>query len=245
MSPLLSVEKLHAGYLGNPVVRDVTMTVAPGEIVALLGPNGAGKSTTLAAIAGLNRPLAGSVRFDGADISRLPAFRVARRGLALVPEDRALFHALTARENLRLAPSRRRLDEEELLAILPELGKCLGRRAGLLSGGEQQMLALGRAIVSRPQLLLIDEMSLGLAPVISERLFAVLRRLATDLQLGILFVEQHIVLALEIADRAYIINHGRIGLHAPAEELRHTPERVRASYLGDGAAQSPAQPARP
>ena len=223
------------------MVRELNLEVRPGEVVALLGPNGAGKTTTLETIAGLNRPISGTVELSGESIGGKPAYVLARRGLALVPEGRALFPGLTVREHLRLAggataagnrPSR----EDELLEMLPELRKCLGRKAGLLSGGEQQMLAVGRALVTRPRLLLVDEMSLGLAPVIVERLLPILRRAADELGSSVLFVEQHVALALEISDRAYVLAHGRIRLEGPAAELRERRELLAASYLGETAA---------
>jgi branched-chain amino acid transport system ATP-binding protein len=181
----LMLRDVSAGYKGIPVVRELNLEVRPGEVVALLGPNGAGKTTTLETIAGLNRPIAGTIELSGEGTGGRPAHLLARQGLALVPEGRALFPGLTVREHLRLAGGRAgqkgarkkvASSEEELLEMLPELRKCLGRKAGLLSGGEQQMLALGRALVTRPRLLLVDEMSLGLAPVIVERLVPILRR---------------------------------------------------------------------
>ena len=247
----LVVRELSAGYRGVPVVRELNLEVHPGEVVALLGPNGAGKTTTLETIAGLNHPISGSVELSGEKIGGTPAYQLAGRGLALVPEGRALFPGLTVREHLRLAGGRgarggrdgrggqsRRAGsrEDELLEMLPELRKCLGRKAGLLSGGEQQMLAVGRALVTRPRLLLVDEMSLGLAPVIVDRLIPVLRRAADELGSSVLFVEQHVALALEVADRAYVLTHGRIGLEGPAAELRERRELLAASYLGETAA---------
>jgi branched-chain amino acid transport system ATP-binding protein len=238
----LAVRDLFAGYRGVPVVRELSLEVRPGEVVALLGPNGAGKTTTLETIAGLNRPISGTVELSGENIGGKPAYVLARRSLALVPEGRALFPGLTVREHLRLAGgrdsahSRRAGREEELLEMLPELRKCLGRKAGLLSGGEQQMLAVGRALVTRPRLLLVDEMSLGLAPVIVERLLPILRRAADELGSSVLFVEQHVALALEISDRAYVLSLGRIRLEGPAAELRERRELLAASYLGETAA---------
>ncbi len=235
----LVLKELSAGYRGVPVVRELNLEVRPGEVVALLGPNGAGKTTTLETIAGLNRPISGTVELSGETISGVPAHLLARRGLALVPEGRALFPGLTVREHLRLAVGRGRRagsHEDELLEMLPELRKCLGRKAGLLSGGEQQMLAIGRALVTRPRLLLVDEMSLGLAPVIVERLIPILRRAADELGASVLFVEQHVALALEVADRAYVLTHGRIRLEGAAAELRERRELLAASYLGETAA---------
>jgi branched-chain amino acid transport system ATP-binding protein len=239
----LAVRDLHAGYRGVPVVRELNLEVRPGEVVALLGPNGAGKTTTLETIAGLHRPISGTVELSGESIGGKPAHILARRGIALVPEGRALFPGLTVREHLRLAGRRgrgaagnRHRPEDELLEMLPELRKCLGRKAGLLSGGEQQMLAVGRALVTRPRLLLVDEMSLGLAPVIVERLLPILRRAADELGSSVLFVEQHVALALEISDRAYILAHGRIRLEGAAAELRGRRELLAASYLGETAA---------
>jgi len=247
----LAVRDLHAGYRGVPVVRELNLEVRPGEVVALLGPNGAGKTTTLETIAGLNRPISGMVELSGEGIGGKPAHILARRGIALVPEGRALFPGLTVHEHLRLAggrgrgadgngpgnrPGNRQGPEDELLEMLPELRKCLGRKAGLLSGGEQQMLAVGRALVTRPRLLLVDEMSLGLAPVIVERLLPILRRAAGELGSSVLFVEQHVALALEISDRAYILTHGRIRLEGTAAELRGRRELLAASYLGETAA---------
>jgi branched-chain amino acid transport system ATP-binding protein len=234
----LTVRDLSAGYRGVPVVRELNLEVRPGEVVALLGPNGAGKTTTLETIAGLNRPISGTVELSGQNVGGQPAYVLARRNIALVPEGRALFPGLTVREHLRLAGGRgqRAAREEELLEMLPELRKCLGRKAGLLSGGEQQMLAVGRALVMRPRLLLVDEMSLGLAPVIVERLLPILRRAADELGSSVLFVEQHVALALEISDRAYVLTHGRIRLEGPAAELRERRELLAASYLGETAA---------
>jgi branched-chain amino acid transport system ATP-binding protein len=232
----LAVRDLSTGYRGVPVVRELNLEVRPGEVVALLGPNGAGKTTTLETIAGLNRPISGAVELSGENVGGTPAYILARRGLALVPEGRALFPGLTVREHLRLAGGRGGSREEELLEMLPELRKCLRRKAGLLSGGEQQMLAVGRALVTRPRLLLVDEMSLGLAPVIVERLLPILRRVADELGASVLFVEQHVALALEISDRAYVLAHGRIRLQGPAAELRERPELLAASYLGETAA---------
>ncbi len=229
----LSVDGLDAGYFGSPVVREVSLHVAPGEVVALLGPNGAGKTTTLETIAGLHEPMAGAITMHGEAISGRPTHLLAREGLALVPEGRALFFGLSVRDHLRLARSKDGVGQRELLEMLPELEKCLDRKAGMLSGGEQQMLAVGRALVSRPRILLVDEMSLGLAPVIVERLLPILRRVADELGTAVLFVEQHVALALEVADRAYVLAHGRIVLEGPAPQLQADRRLLTASYLGE------------
>ncbi|HEY6759824.1 MAG TPA: ABC transporter ATP-binding protein [Baekduia sp.] len=229
----LRLDGLAAGYDGVPVVRDLSLHVAPGEVVALLGPNGAGKTTTLMTVAGLLAPIGGAVEVDGESVAGRPAHKLARSGVALVPEGRSLFFGLTVAEHLKLAEGREPLAKGELMTLLPELEKCLGRKAGVLSGGEQQMLAVGRALVSRPRLLLVDEMSLGLAPVIVERLLPILRRVAADLGAGVLFVEQHVALALKVADRAYVLNHGRLVLEGAASELRDQPDVLKSSYLGE------------
>ena len=235
MAELLEVQALDAGYNGIPVVRDLSLHVAAGEVVALLGPNGAGKSTTLNTIAGLLPPVGGSVRLDGADLDGMPAHHRARKGVSLVPEGRSLFFGLTVREHLKLAATGDKLRREQLIEMLPELEKCLDRKAGVLSGGEQQMLAVGRALVSVPRVLLVDEMSLGLAPVIVERLLPVLRRIAEELGAGVLFVEQHVALALEVADRAYVLSHGRLVLEGKAADLRGRRDLLQSSYLGEAA----------
>jgi branched-chain amino acid transport system ATP-binding protein len=234
-APLLRVDSLDAGYSGSPVVRDLTLEVRAGEVVALLGPNGAGKTTTLATIAGLLPCIGGTVWLDGEDIDGVPAHKRARRGVSLVPEGRALFFGMTVRQHLRLAETKGSLRRDELVQLLPQLEKCLDRKAGVLSGGEQQMLAVGRALVSAPRVLLVDEMSLGLAPVIVERLLPILRRIAQDIDAGVLFVEQHVSLALEVADRAYVLSHGRLVLEGPAADLRGRRDLLRSSYLGEAA----------
>ncbi len=234
-APLLALEALSAGYGGVPVVRDLSLHVRAGEVVALLGPNGAGKTTTLSTVAGLLPCLAGRVTLGGEDLAGIPTHRRARRGVSLVPEGRALFFGMTVREHLALAATKGGLEHDRLLDLLPELRRCLDRRAGVLSGGEQQMLAVGRALVGAPRALLVDEMSLGLAPVIVERLLPVLRRVADELGAAVLFVEQHVQLALEIADRAYVLSHGRLALEGPAAELRSRRDLLRSSYLGDAA----------
>jgi branched-chain amino acid transport system ATP-binding protein len=243
--PTLELKGLTAGYLGIPAVRDVSLRVGTGEVVALLGPNGAGKTTTLSTVAGLLKPIGGEVLFDGEPIAGRAPERLARQGLTLIPEDRALFFDLTSRENLRLARRGDSMDEAEIIGMLPELEKCLDRKAGVLSGGEQQMLTLARGLMSRPRLLMVDEMSLGLAPVIVERLMPVLRRIADQLGTAVLFVEQHVQQALELAERAYVMVNGQIVLQGAAEELRSRRDLLESSYLGEGAAEQAANESPP
>jgi branched-chain amino acid transport system ATP-binding protein len=232
VTALLEISHLDAGYGGAPVVRDLSLQVHQGQVVALLGPNGAGKTTTLFTAAGLLPPLGGEVRVFGRSVSGRRPFHIARDGVALVPEDRALFSQLSVAENLRLG-ARPGGDTTQVYKYFPKLATLLDRRVGLLSGGEQQMLAVGRALLMEPKLLIVDEMSLGLAPVIVQALLPVVRQIANDRRCGVLLVEQHVQLALEIADHAYVLNHGDLVLEGPATQLRNDRRLLASSYLGE------------
>jgi branched-chain amino acid transport system ATP-binding protein len=230
---VLELDGLAAGYAGNAVVRDLNLTVRRGEIVALLGSNGAGKTTTLRAISGLIRPMRGAVLFDGQNISEMSATDRSRRGLAMLPEGRGIFHGLTVGDHFRLGYGGAPIDPAEVYAYFPRLEQLRNRRVGLLSGGEQQMLAVARVLVSRRRLILFDELSLGLAPVILDTLFPILRRFSTENGVALLIVEQFVERALGVADHAYVLSHGTMTLQGSAEELKRDRNLLKASYLGD------------
>jgi len=232
----LSLEQLSAGYDRAAVVRDLTLSVSAGEVVALIGANGAGKTTTLRTISGLVKPMGGCVRLEGDDlVDASPTARV-RRGIVHVPQGRGIFYGLTVGEHFRLDGVREGPELEAAFARFPALRELRGRRAGLLSGGEQQMLAIARALSRQPRLLLLDELSLGLAPVIVERLLPVVREFASTHGTAVLLVEQHVHLALEIADRGYVLSHGELVASDSAERLRADNALLTASYLGESPA---------
>ena len=230
---MLEIDSLTCGYDEAAVVRDLDLTIGAGEIVALLGANGAGKTTTLRAISGIVHPMSGRILLDGEDLAGRSASGRARLGIAHVPEGRGLFFGLTVAEHLRLGHRGERLDAEIAYRYFPALRDIGTRRTGLLSGGEQQMLAVARALARQPRLLLLDELSLGLAPVIVERLLPRVREYAQESGCGVLLVEQHVQLALEVADRGYVLSHGQVVLHRPVEELRADRQLLIASYLGE------------
>ena len=237
---LLELAGVEVRYGAIRALQGVSLGVAEGELVALIGSNGAGKSTTLRAISGLLRPSQGTITFDGVDITNAPSERIVARGISHCPEGRRIFGGLTVAENLRLgAVSRPRSEAgaitEDLVAVLdlfPVLKERLNQAGGTLSGGEQQMLAIGRALMTRPRLLLLDEPSLGLAPLMVERIFATIAELKRAGR-TILVVEQNVHQAFEVADRAYVLETGRVTLEGAADVLRHDP-KVEQSYLGAG-----------
>jgi branched-chain amino acid transport system ATP-binding protein len=233
--PLLELELLSAGYSQNPVLKDVTMTLDRGEIITLLGANGAGKSTLLKSISGLMRPQGGRILYDGEDIGRLPPDGRLRCGIAHVPEGRQIFQGMTVRENLELGAfsARGPADKRQLefvLRLFPVLEPRLDHVAGHFSGGQQQMLAIARGLMSRPKLVLLDEPSLGIAPLLVVQIF----KLVADLRnegITILLAEQNARQALSIADRGYVMENGRITLTGAAKDLASSPE-VAERYLG-------------
>ena len=236
---MLEIRGLRVAYGGILAVKGVDIEVGAGELVCLIGANGAGKTTTLKAIAGLTPRTEGAVRLEGKDVAGLPSHELVRRGLALVPEGRGIFGRLTVRENLQMGAFHRddggvRRDLEHVLALMPRLAERLHQTGGTLSGGEQQMLAIGRALMSRPRLLLLDEPSMGLAPAMVQKVFEIVRKAAEE-GVTILLVEQNAKLALELARRAYVMESGRITLSGESRTLRSDP-RVREAYLGEAAA---------
>ncbi|MCH2416297.1 MAG: ABC transporter ATP-binding protein [Acidimicrobiales bacterium] len=233
---LLTIENLNTGYAGVPVVRELNVHLDKGEVVALLGPNGAGKTTTLLTISGIIPLLSGNVTVLGEQVDSKNPHNNARLGLAHVAEDRSLFFNLTVKENLQLGLRGDKDSQQEglekALELLPALRPLMDRRSGLLSGGEQQMLAMARALVSKPKLLLVDEMSLGLAPIIVEQLLPIVRNIADETGAGVLIVEQHVHLALQVADRGYVMNHGELVMSGSASDLLDSKDLLEASYLG-------------
>ncbi|GEP34255.1 ABC transporter ATP-binding protein [Nocardioides szechwanensis] len=222
---VIEARGLTAGYGGTPAVHDLDLDVRGGEIVALLGANGAGKTTTLLALAGEVSPIAGTVSFHG-DSRRRALHQRARRGLGFLTEERCVFMELTGWQNLKLGRGK----PEAALEFFPELEEHLSKRVGLLSGGQQQMLALGRVLAGEPRVLLADELSLGLAPLVVERLLAAVRR-AADAGVAVVLVEQHVRQALAVADRVKVMRRGRVVMSGDAADLRDDPERIAAHYL--------------
>jgi branched-chain amino acid transport system ATP-binding protein len=235
--PLLALRGLQVSYGGIRAVKGIDIEVNAGELVCLIGANGAGKTTTLKAITGLVRAAGGGIEYDGADITRLKPHEIARRALALVPEGRGIFAQLTIDENLAMGAYARRdrgaiaADVERAFTLFPRLKERRSQVAGTLSGGEQQMLAIGRALMSRPRLLLLDEPSMGLAPLMVERIFEVVRAIAAE-GVTLLLVEQNARLALEVSHRGYVLEGGQVAFTGEARALLGDP-RVREAYLGE------------
>ncbi|MEJ1158973.1 ABC transporter ATP-binding protein [Prosthecomicrobium sp. N25] len=232
---MLEVRDIVAGYGGVPVLRGVSLDVEAGEIVAVLGANGAGKTTLNRVLSGLVRPFSGTIRFDGHPIAGLAAPDIVALGLVHVPEGRKIFPNMTVRENLELGSYRRgranrAANLERAFAIFPRLKERTGQRAGTLSGGEQQMLAIGRGLMAEPKLLILDEPSLGLSPLLVEEMFELIARIAAD-GLAVMLVEQNVVQSLERAARAYVLENGAVAMAGPADRLKTDPT-LMTTYLG-------------
>jgi len=229
---VLEASNLTCGYGKIVAVRDIDLTLSGGEVVAILGPNGAGKTTLMMTLAGLLPRIGGEVRLAG---KALPSGKPATAnlsGVVLVPDNRALFTSLTVRENIEIARIKGQHNVDEVIDLFPALARRLKIKAGLLSGGEQQMLAMARGIVQRPKVFLVDEMSMGLAPIIVESLLPVVRRIADETGAAVVLVEQHVRLALEVADTAMVLVHGDVSLRGSVDEFRADPSRLEAAYLG-------------
>jgi branched-chain amino acid transport system ATP-binding protein len=233
MNARLECTSLSGGWGAVTVVRDVDLAVAPGTMHAVLGPNGAGKTTLLLTIAGLLPPHGGSVTVDGVPLRAGKASAAVRAGIVLVPDNRELFTTLSVDENLRVPARRDNTRLEAMLELFPLLAERRNVRAGALSGGEQQMLTIARALIQQPKVLLVDELSMGLAPAIVHRLFTTLRQFATDQSCAIVFVEQYAHVALEFAENASVLYRGQVALHGPAREIAAQPEQLENAYLGE------------
>jgi branched-chain amino acid transport system ATP-binding protein len=233
--PLLSLSEVHAGYGGTEILRGVNFAIYPGEIVTVLGPNGAGKSTMGRTISGIVRSFRGTIRFNGAAIERETSASIVARGLIHVPEGRRIFPNMTVGENLDLGSYRRArgsraANRQRVFSIFPRLAERQSQRAGTLSGGEQQMLAIGRGLMAEPELLMLDEPSLGLSPLLVEELFALIKSINAR-GIALLLIEQNVVKSLDVAQRAYILDNGRFVLEGPAAELGKDP-KLKHAYLG-------------
>ena len=235
-TPALECRGLRVGYDGLAVARDIDLTVGRNEILAVLGPNGAGKTTLLATLAGFLPPIDGSIRVDGTPLRTGSARHANRAGVVLVPDNRVLFTQLTTIENLQLGAHKGGPTVDEMLDLFPALGRRTRLRAGMLSGGEQQMLAVARALIQAPRVLLVDEMTMGLAPVVVESLMPVVRQVADEGGAAVVLVEQHVKLALEVADQALVLVHGDVTLVGAAADIRADTATLEAAYLGTTAA---------
>jgi branched-chain amino acid transport system ATP-binding protein len=232
VSARLECKGLEGGWGSLTAFRGVDLSVDAGEVHAILGPNGAGKTTLLLTLAGLLAAHDGSIAIDGVALKTGRATAAVRAGVVLVPDNRELFTTLTVEENLRVASGRHGPEPRSMLDVFPALEPRWKLRAGALSGGEQQMLAMARALIQRPKVLLVDELSMGLAPIIVERLFGAIRRVATDHGCAVVFVEQYVGLALKVADSVSVLNHGGVVLSGSAMEIAGHPEVLEQAYLG-------------
>jgi branched-chain amino acid transport system ATP-binding protein len=232
MGALLECRSLTAGHGRVAAIRNVEVTVEAGRVMAIVGPNGAGKTTLLATIAGLLPPLEGTMVMDGTALKAGQPAAANRAGVVLVPDDRALFTTLTTAQNIELARKRSSRPARAMLEHFPALEARWKVKAGQLSGGEQQMLAMARALIQDPKVLLVDEMSMGLAPIIIETLLPIVRRVADEDGAAVVLVEQHVALALEVADDVMVLSHGEVVLQAPASKLAGRPDILEAAYLG-------------
>jgi branched-chain amino acid transport system ATP-binding protein len=235
---ILEVQDVHTYYGSIQALKGISLRVGEGEVVTLIGANGAGKSTTLRSINGLNRPRRGSITFRDRDITSTPADQVVKMGISQAPEGRRLFPRMSVLENLEMGAFQRndragiREDRDRVFELFPRLAERRHQKAGTLSGGEQQMCAIGRALMARPKLLLLDEPSMGLAPIFVEKIFEIVKEINQQ-GTPILLVEQNALMALDVADRGYVLETGRVALEGPAGELRQN-EQVRKTYLGEG-----------
>ena len=232
--PLFVCRELTAGYGRVNIVRPFDLAAAAGTVVAILGPNGAGKTTLLSTMCGLLPRQGGTVQVAGRELKSGRAAAASRAGLVLVPDDRALFPSLSVHDNIRAASRRRKDASAEVFELFPALRERWKLHAGALSGGEQQMLAVARALVQQPKVLLVDEMSMGLAPLIVEHLLPIVRRIADDTGAVVVLVEQHVGLALEVADEAVVLVHGEVALRGSAADLLRSPAVLEDAYLGGG-----------
>ena len=234
---VLTVEDVHTFYGSIEALKGISLEVREGEIVTLIGANGAGKSTTLRSINGLNHPRQGKIVFQGTDVTSMPPHQIVKRGISQSPEGRKLFPRMTVTENLEMGAFQRsdraemREDMDRVYSLFPRLAERKTQKAGTMSGGEQQMLAIGRALMARPKLLLLDEPSMGLAPIFVEKIFEIVREI-NEQGTPILLVEQNALMALDTADRGYVLETGKVALADDAKSLRQN-EQVRKTYLGE------------
>lgn len=235
---MLELKNVHTYYGNIHALKGISLTVNKGEIVTLIGSNGAGKTTTLRTIQGILKPREGQIIFEGEELQKIPPHEIVKRGVSQSPEGRLIFPRMTVKENLEMGAYQRTdrdgiaEDLEKVFKLFPRLKERISQRGGTLSGGEQQMLSMGRALMARPRVMLLDEPSMGLAPILVDQIFDIIRELHSE-GVTILLVEQNARIALSVADRGYVLETGEIALSGPAKDLLHSPE-VKAAYLGEG-----------